>query len=430
MAGRQGSDPRPAARPRVLFLTHYYPPELGAPQTRLRETAVELQRLGHDVRVLTGPPHYPDGIVRDGYAPWAVRRERIDGVRIVRLPMWPRRNGGFVDRAIDQASFAAVAVAAVGEASRADVLLVESPPLFLGGTAAILRRMTGRPYLFHVADPWPDFPIAMGALTNPTLQRAAYALEALAYRSASLVTTVTPGLVELLETKAAARGKVRLLPNAVDTRRFDPVADPAAARVRLGWSQEGFHLVYAGSVGLAQGLGTLLQAAGPLQDRDVHIHVVGEGFERDRLAGEARQLGLRRVHFEHAVAGSLVPECLAAADGVLVLLRRGPLNEHSLPTKLLEGLAAGRPLLVSATGEASRIVDEAGAGLAVPAEDEVALRGAIERLTTTPQDERAAMGRRARALAERSYDRRLVVGRLAGYLEEVVGPGSASELRQ
>src|SRR5258706_15140993 len=121
---------------RVLLLTHYSAPELGAPQTRLRETAAALVRLGHGVRVLTGPPHYPDGVVRPGYRAWRPSLETLDGIRVRRLPMWPRRNGGFVDRTIDPGSFAAVAMTAVGALGRAGGALARMPPLFLRGTPA------------------------------------------------------------------------------------------------------------------------------------------------------------------------------------------------------------------------------------------------------------------------------------------------------
>jgi glycosyltransferase involved in cell wall biosynthesis len=401
---------------RVTILTHYFAPELGAPQTRLRETARALIELGHEVRVVTGPPHYPDGAVRAGYRAHRPSLEILDGLYVRRLPMLPRRNGGFVDRTIDQASFAFSAMAAIPDVRWADVLLIESPPLFLGLSAAWHRLAAGRPYVFHVADPWPDFPIAMGALAHPVAQRVAYAIESLAYRRASLVTTVTPGLVELLDAKPSARGKVRLVPNAVDTTRFDPRRDPRDARAALGWPEARTTLVYAGSVGLAQGLGTLLDAAAPLAVEGIVFHVVGEGYERARLAAEARERGLDHVRFESPRAAAAIPDVLAAADGILVLLRDGPLYEHSLPTKLLEGLAAGRPLVVSAAGEAAAIVAGAGAGYVARPEDPESLRAAIRELASDPG--RAERGRAGRVVAESAYDRRVVVARLADHLEE------------
>ncbi|HYN68590.1 MAG TPA: glycosyltransferase family 4 protein [Candidatus Eisenbacteria bacterium] len=399
---------------RVLFLTHYYPPEVGAPQTRLLETAAGLAALGHTVRVLTGPPHYPDGIVRPGYRAWQPSIELVDDVRVRRLPMWPRPNGGFLDRTIDQGSFAATAMTAVGDVRWADVVLVESPPLFLGATAAWHRLVTRRPYVFHVADPWPDFPIAMGALRNPIARRVAFRLEALAYRNASFITTVTQGLVDLLERKPTARGKVRLVPNGVDVTRFDPARRADAARAALGWPAAKLHLVYAGSVGLAQGLGTLLEAVAPLREHGVVVHVVGDGFERNELERRARERGMSHVRFEPALPAARIPDVLAAADGVLVLLRSGPLYEHSLPTKLLEGMAAGRPIVISAAGEGARIVAEGGAGLTAPPEDAAALRDAIKRLAHADRPMLGAAGRR---IAEQ-YDRRVIVRKLAGILAE------------
>ena len=411
---------------RVLLLTHYYAPELGAPQTRLRETAAALSRLGHSVRVLTGPPHYPDGVVRHGYRAWLPSVETLDGVRIRRLPMWPRTNGGLVDRTIDQASFAVVAMTALREVRWADIVVVESPPLFLGLTAAWYSRVLRRPYVFHVADPWPDFPISMGALRNPIAKRVAFAIEGLAYRRARLITTVTRGLVDLLERKPAARGKVRLVPNGVDRSRFDPTRLPGDAQAALGWPPAALHLVYVGSVGLAQGLETLLDAVEPLGGAGVVVHIVGQGFERAMLERQSRERGLDHVHFEDPVPVERVPGLLAAADAVVVMLREGPLGEHSLPTKLLEGLAAGRPIVVSASGEAARLVAGAAAGLAAPAGDVVALRTAIEAMIDA---DRPAMGAAASNLAA-AYDRGAIVERLAGLLGEASAPAVTVQPRQ
>ena len=149
---------------RVVFLTHYYAPERGAPQTRLRETINGLREHQIESSVVTGPPHYPGGQILDGRFIARPRTDYIDGVPIHRLPMLPRPNDRITDRIIDQGTFATSAFLAARLVRRADAFVVESPPLFLGGTAALLRRLTGTPYLFHVADPWPDFPIEAGVL--------------------------------------------------------------------------------------------------------------------------------------------------------------------------------------------------------------------------------------------------------------------------
>lgn len=409
---------------RVIFLTEYYPPERGAPQTRLRETIDGLRALGFECSVITGPPHYPAGRVLDGRRLLWPRRDRIDGVTVHRLPMIPRPNGSIVDRVIDQGSFAAVAVAAAPIISRADAFVVESPPLFLGGSAAMLRAMTGRPYVFHVADPWPDFPIAAGALRGALPIRLALWLESLAYRRASVITTVTPPLVDRLAVKQGATGKVRLVPNAVDTGRFRPDLDPRAAKAALGWAPD-FTLVYSGTVGIAQGLDTLIEAVRLLPDIDVTVRVIGDGIEAATLRQRAADRGLERLVFQPSIAADEVPTVLAAADGILVLLRRGPLYEESLPTKLLEGLAAGRPIIVSADGYAATLVAEAGAGLVAPAEDPQALAGAIASLRGNA--DRVPMGAAAQELARTRFSRQASVAALADALRFTCAPSVGTD---
>jgi colanic acid biosynthesis glycosyl transferase WcaI len=407
---------KPPAR-RVTLITHYYAPERGAPQTRLREMARYLSAAGVKVRVVTGPPHYPDGRVRYGYAAWYPSRESIDGVEIIRLPMVPRPNHGFIDRLVDQGSFALTALAAAPVIRDSDAFVVESPPLFLGASAIVLSVLTGRPYILHVADPWPDFPIALGVLNSRPAISAALALEALAYRGATLITTVTPPLVQRLAAKPGASGKVRLLSNGVDAGRFDPTIQPARARAELGWPDK-FTAVYAGTVGLAQGLGTLVAAVeGMPRQHDIAVVVVGQGPGVDDIAREARARGVDRIRFLPGVPAEQIPQVLAAADAVLVLLRRGPLFEESLPTKLLEGLASGRPVIVSADGYAADLVVGHGAGIAASAEDPLRLASAIAELAG--RADRETMGLAARTLALR-FSREAAAQTLLAYIDEAV----------
>ena len=230
----------------------------------------------------------------------------------------------------------------------------------------------------------------MGYLRSGLERRIAFGLEDFAYRGAAAITTVSEGLVDLLTAKASAAGKVHLMPNGADLRRFDPGVEPAAARRQLGWD-EAFTIVYAGTVGLAQGVGSLLEAARNV-DNGIRIRIVGEGVEKGALETRASELGLANVVFMGSVPTVEIPLMLAASDAGLVMLRQGPLYDDSLPTKLVETMAAGRAVIVSADGLPARIVESSGAGYVAGAEDPVGLARAIEACRT--DDGRGRRGRR------------------------------------
>ena len=223
-----------------------------------------------------------------------------------------------------------------------------------------MSTLAGRPYVFHVADPWPDFPIAIGAIRGRLPIAMARWLETMSYRGAALITTVSEGLVARLDANPAARGRVRLLLNGVDLDRFDPGADAAATRRALDWPDADLSLAYVGTIGLAQGVGTLISAMARLRSENVVLHLYGGGIERADLARRAEAEGLTRVIFHDPIPFDEVKAVLSAADAAVILLKGGPLYDASLPTKLVEGLAAGRPLIVSAGGDTARIVQGAG----------------------------------------------------------------------
>jgi colanic acid biosynthesis glycosyl transferase WcaI len=405
------SSPDQSGGLRLLLVTQYYHPEVGAAQTRLRETTAGLRRRGFEVTVVAPIPSYPLGIVPKSYAWWRPTRERIDGVRVARMPTIALRGAGISRRIVGHATFAWTSLASLAIAREYDVALVESPPLFLGVTARALQAC-GVPYVFHVADPWPDFAIAMGYLRSPLERRLAFGLEDFAYRRAAAITTVSPGLVDLLSRKPSAKGRVELVPNGVEVARFDVGLDPAGARRQLGWD-EAFTVVYAGTVGLAQGIGTLLEAARLLDER-VRIRIVGEGVEKPGLEARARTMNLRNVTFHPSIPRNDVPGILAAADAGLVILRKGPLYEDSHPTKLLETMAARRPVIVAADGLTPRIVEASGGGYVATAEDPVGLARAIEACRQDP--DRVGRGAAARDYVERHYERGALLDRLADIL--------------
>ena len=214
-----------------------------------------------------------------------------------------------------------------------------------------------------------------------------------------------------------------MLSNAVEISRFDPNTEKSSVRADLGWGP-GLTLVYSGTVGIAQGLDTLIEATRQLGEAEVTIRVVGDGVEARALKARAQALGLTRLIFEPSVAADRVPTVLAASDGILVLLRRGPLYTESLPTKLLEGLAAGRPVIVSADGYPADLVRDARAGFTSAAEDAQGLADAIR--TFAASKDLVGIGIAAAELARTRFSRSASVAVLADILRDIAKPGPQS----
>lgn len=391
---------------RLTFLTHYFPPEVGAPQARISALARALAERGLTVTVHTCPPHYPDGVIRAPYGNPLLQREERDGYQVVRSAVYPVANAGFGKRLANHLSFAGSALATAPRTPAADVVVAETPPLFLAAAAIAYSRGKRAGLVLNVADRWPASAVELGVLRDGYALRVAEALERACYRAARVITVPTEGLTRTIEALPVAAGKVVHAPPAVDLDRFDP----SPARTHNG----PLRVAYAGTLGLAQGVGTLVEAARRAGPDVVDVRIAGGGAEAAAIARASDRLP--NVHLEGIIESERVPDLYAAADAGVVLLRNRPLFEAALPTKILEALAASRPVIVSAAGEAADLVERHGVGIAVPPEDPAALAAAFERLQQAPA-EGAAMGNAARRLAEERFGRDAMVERWLAVLE-------------
>jgi colanic acid biosynthesis glycosyl transferase WcaI len=392
---------------RVTLLTHYYPPEVGAPQARLSALARGLSRRGVEVTVHTGFPHYPDGVIQPPYRnrPWQV--EEAEGVRVVRSAVFPAPNRGFGRRILNHLSFASSAVATTPAAGPADVVIVETPPLLLAGASMAYARAKRAALIVNVSDMWPDSAVALGTLRRPRLVSAARSLEHACYRSADAIVGPTRGIEFALNQLEEAAGKVHRIPPSVDPDLF-PAAPPR--------TKGAFKVLYAGTLGMSQGIGTLVDAAELLDgDAEIEIVIAGDGAEGPELRERLAVGGLHNVTMLGRVPHERVPELYAEADAAVVLLRDKPLFEGALPTKMFEAMSAGRPLVLSAAGEAATLVEEASCGVVVPPERP---RELAEALTDLAQNrERAGeLGAAGRQAVVESYSRERAFDRWYGLL--------------
>jgi glycosyltransferase involved in cell wall biosynthesis len=414
---RRARPPPPAGTfgtgPRVLFLTHYFHPEVGASQTRILECARLLQRRGYDVTVATGFPNYPDGVIPEPYRGRWLETESLDGFRVLRSRVYPAANRGFGRRLVNHASFAISSTLTSWRAGHADVVIAETPPLFTAAAAVVVARLRHARLLLNVADLWPESAVQLGALKNRFAIRGAEAIERFAYRHADLITAPTPGVQHAIDAQGAFEGRVKLLPNAVDVDRFEPHAEPPAGPKRI---------VYCGTVGLAQGVRTLLEAARELEREraDLEFLIVGDGAERSDLEELAKAWGLGNVTFTGRVKHEEVPSIVESAAVAVMLLRDVPLFHDALPTKLLEYMAAGRPVVAAAAGQVSELVSSAEAGIVCPPEDAAAVAAAVQRLASDG-DAARRMGQNGRRYVEQNLSREVMVDQLERELERLLG---------
>ncbi len=397
---------------RLLILTQYYPPEVGAAQLRLSAFARQLQRRGHHVEVVTALPNYPTGVLAKGDRHVIARREMRDGIRVTRMWLYPAAGTG-AGRLVGYLTFAATALTGGFAARRADVIFVESPPLFLGLTGWLLARRFDARVVLNVSDLWPDSVRELGLMSRGPWLWMAERLEAWLYDRADAVTAVTSGIHEcLVVTKQVHPSKVLFLPNGVDTDTFRPIGTPSTTGGRPTF-------VFAGNHGIAQGLDVIVQAARLAPDIDFKL--IGGGSDKARIQGEAQRLDTTNVQFVPTMPAAAVARAYASAAGGLVTLRRSHLMAGARPAKLLAVMACGRPVIYSGEGEGANIVLEAKAGLVVPPEDPGALAEAARKLAGDPLRAQEC-GENGRKYVERHHAWPALVDSWLGQLDASLRP--------
>ena len=393
--------------PRLLLLTQYFPPEIGAAQTRLFELGQELSSLGWEVEVLTALPNYPTGRVFEGYNVRNPVREVIGRLPVVRVPLRPAQSG-FVNRLICYYSFVR-SVIRLGTrlCSKPDVLFVESPPLFIGQAAVSLSKRWDVPFVFNVSDLWPESAKCMGIVKNRLLLSLAEALELSYYRRASFVTGTSDEIVASVRRRCSTPAEV--ITNGVDIDRFGPQYADDEARFLLG-AQGRVTFIYAGVMGVAQGLDRILDVAAAVRDLDhVQFVLVGEGAERESLKRRIEVGKLHNVRLLAPQPKERIPALLAASDAEFHVLKFA--IPGAVPSKIYEAMASSLPILFAGEGEGARRVLEAKAGLVVPYGDIPGIEQAVRQLVSAPAL-RQQLGEAGRVAAEKLYSRKEIARRL------------------
>lgn len=405
---------------RILILSQYYDPE---PVLKPVEMALALSERGHTVSVITGLPNYPGGKLYPGFRLSLVKRETVNGIPVVRSFEFPYHGKRAVGRILNYLSFMVSAPLASLLARPCEVIYVWHPPLTIGVAAWLIARWRGVPFIYDVQDIWPESAVLSGILKEGWLVRMISRLERFVYRRADHLLVVTKGARDNLIAKGVDPAKISVMPHWVDERLFEQTDKETslALRAQYGWNEH-FVVLFAGNIGLVQGLETVILAAGQLQaDGQILLVLVGDGTDKERLQRLATSLGLTdRVQFIERQPMDKIPVFMAAADALLVHLKQSELSHYVIPTKTLAYLAAGKPILMAMDGAAAKLVTAAEAGVIIPSENPGALAAAICTLSATSLAERLAMGLRGRAYLRANLARQKVIDQYEEILQRIV----------
>jgi glycosyltransferase involved in cell wall biosynthesis len=403
---------------KVMILAQYYPPE---PIPKPHELARGLTERGHEVVVITGFPNYPSGKLYPGtrLQPW--KWERLDGIRILRLPLYPDHSPSAVRRTLNFGSFAVTASLLGNVLGGAfDVMFAEHPPLTIGLAAWIIGRCHRAPFLYAVNDLWPESVEATGMVRNRRVLEWMGRIERFVYRRAAAIAVISPGVKANLVGKGVPPDRIHVIPHWADETLYRPVPPQPVLAQDLGMAGR-FNVVFAGQLGLAQGLDVVLEAAEELSDiAEAQFVLVGDGTDASRLRHEAGQRGLRNVHFLGRQPSDRMPSIFAIADVLLVTLRDHPLFRITIPSKTIAYMACGRPMLMSVEGDAAELIQATGAGVTCRAGDAKDLAEAVRQLHAMDRTTREEMGRAGRAAFLASYSRSVLLDRYEAILSEMV----------
>lgn len=398
---------------RILIISQHFPPEFAATGRRAQELAASLATRGHDVLVLAGRPNHPS--VADRYfCRDAASSERApEGYRVLRLRVFRSSDTRTWKRALNYLTFTLLAVARGMRQPRPDMILAVSP--LPAGLAALALSVWHRaPLIYDLQDIWPDSARAVGVMKRGLALRLLGGLESLLYRRAARVVVISEGFRDYLVNRGVPREHLRVIANGVDVERFQGARPEMRVR-RAGPMRGSFIVGYIGNHGLAQGLDTALEAADRVR-ADAAFLMVGEGVDRARLERRVREVRLDNVRFLRGVPRRRVPSLLAACDALLVILRDDPLFRITVPSKVYEYMAAGRPVLCSVGGETAAIVEAARCGIAVPPSDGAALAEAVRALARDPA-RCAAMGEAGAAWVRQHFSTAAMMATYADVVE-------------
>ncbi|HCS61362.1 MAG TPA: hypothetical protein DIW46_08205 [Microbacterium sp.] len=408
---------------RIGIFTQWYDPEPG-PAALMGVLARELVARGHDVYVLTGFPNYPSGRIAPGYRQRIVHRELKDGVRVTRVPIYPSHNGSAFKRLINYVSFGVSAtLLGVPRLPKLDAVWVNFSPITLSMPLRWQQLRSSTPTVCEVADLWPDTLLVAGLNGSKLLARASRFLKRWCfsvYRAADAVVYISPGVGNVLESRGVNPARLHYIPKPANEQRSSDT-DGGDLRASLGLPKNRIVLLYAGALGEAQGLDTLIDACALRPDLPLEVLIAGSGVDEESLRRKAVELGRSNITFLGRIDETKMRSLYEAADACYLSLSAHVLSKITMPSKTQAILYSGKPVLCAAEGDVAELIEGQGVGLTADPGDVMSIAAALDELCGLGRTALAAMGERAAALYEEEFSARRLGDRAEGLLREVTG---------
>lgn len=408
---------------RILILTQYFPPEIGAPQNRLFELAVRLKQQGVEIDVLTAMPNYPKMEVHEAYKNKFYSKEIQSDLNIFRSWIYVTKSKGVFKRLLNYFSFvfSSLIVGVFKLKGNYDLVITESPPLFLGISGYILSKFKRAKFNLNVSDLWPESAEKLGLVTNRKMLKAATVLEEFLYEKSLFVTGQTQGIVKDIKTRFPEK-EVYWLPNGVDVSLFNPDIIESGWRIKNGFSKNDKLFLYAGIIGLAQGLEVILKAAVHLKELapNVKFILLGAGPVKEELMEMKSELDLNNVFFHEPVQKSQMGEIIRDVDAAVVPLKKMDLFLGAIPSKIFENLAMKKPIILGVDGEARDLFEKEG-NCAIYFEPEN-VEDLVAKIVRIEKGEIILdqLGRNGRQYVEQKFDRNILATNYLNFLKEQI----------
>jgi len=410
----------------LLFITDNFPPETNAAAIRTFEHAREWAKMGHTITIVTGAPNFPTGKVFEGYQNKLFQREDLEGIRVVRVWTYITANMGTVKRMIDFASFMVTATFAGLFIKKPDMVIATTPQFLTSVTGWVLANLKRRPFVLELRDLWPESIAAVGVFQGNLLYKILEWLARFFYHRADVIISVTRSSKRILIDMGVRRDKIHIITNGAHPDIMVSPQNREKIRTQYGIPRDAFLVGYVGTIGMAHGLATILEAARLIQnDHRLHFVLMGDGADKQHLTEQAQAQGLHNITFLDRAPHKDAINLLGAFDVALILLKNTPLFRTVIPSKTFEAMALGKPIILGAKGESLDLIEEHQCGLGTEPEDATALVENIRRLQEDNQLY-VAMSKQGKKAIKEKYDREELARKMLEIIEDYLGGRDSS----